>query len=703
MLAKKCNDMDTASLLIALLRASDVPARYVHGTIEVPIDKLMNWVGGFTDVNSAVGFVGAGGTPIMPIAEGGAIGKVEMEHVWVEAYVDYIPSRGAVHRTGDTWAPLDGSYKQYTYTEGVDLATEVPFDAQAFVDQVQASATVDPVTGAVSGIDQTLIETTLTNYQTQVQDYVTATLPDATGADLIGSKTVVNNTAEFLPLSGPYTVTNAGTKYAVTPDNLRHKITFSTTTYPHIGEDFSVTKSVPELAGKRITLTYPDAGATDADTIIDYQALFGGGAYAMKLKPVIRLDGQVLGTGGFVTPGQKHTFSMTFTSPYYAPDRMDEDVFAGSLYSVVLNLLQVSKNMLQGDASRIVDIENLVTLENIYSDQYSGEILKSYGRLYYYELDKFESIQAKIFGATSLRQVSRGLIKKNVNVVYIFGIPMGVNEGGLTIDVDRDVRSTRSLNGKTESLVIFNATRGQTASILEHSVLEMLYGGEAISAVKILMTAHLQGIPLITIDSGNVSQALSLLQLTGAVKADISSSVNAGKIVTIPKTNVIIGNWVGTGYTVVDPATGQGGYIISGGAAGGENPDITLEDILSTFTCGGTGTAKYYLPGIIMVNAAGTGGATGGWGGCWLRYFYLGPIPDECLSYLCTSVNSAFVFLISVLGATYPSPLPLRLLFIFGLLFSGLQGLEYWKKYLNCMEGQNVAAIGNTRRKFTVT
>ena len=130
----------------------------------------MNWVGGFTDVNSAVGFVGAGGTPITPIAQGGAINKVQMEHVWVEAYVDYIPSRGAVHRTGDTWAPLDGSYKQYVYTEGIDLATEVPFDAQAFVEQVQASATVDPVTGAVSGIDQTLIQTTLTNYQTQVED-----------------------------------------------------------------------------------------------------------------------------------------------------------------------------------------------------------------------------------------------------------------------------------------------------------------------------------------------------------------------------------------------------------------------------------------------------------------------------------------------------------------------------------------------------
>jgi hypothetical protein len=39
-----CNSFDTASLLIAMLRASNVPARYVHGTIELPIDKAMNCI-----------------------------------------------------------------------------------------------------------------------------------------------------------------------------------------------------------------------------------------------------------------------------------------------------------------------------------------------------------------------------------------------------------------------------------------------------------------------------------------------------------------------------------------------------------------------------------------------------------------------------------------------------------------------------------
>jgi transglutaminase-like putative cysteine protease len=36
------NDFDQASLLIALFRAANIPARYVYGTVEIPIEKAMN-------------------------------------------------------------------------------------------------------------------------------------------------------------------------------------------------------------------------------------------------------------------------------------------------------------------------------------------------------------------------------------------------------------------------------------------------------------------------------------------------------------------------------------------------------------------------------------------------------------------------------------------------------------------------------------
>ena len=35
------NDIDQASLLISLLRYKGIPARYVRGTIEIPVEKVM--------------------------------------------------------------------------------------------------------------------------------------------------------------------------------------------------------------------------------------------------------------------------------------------------------------------------------------------------------------------------------------------------------------------------------------------------------------------------------------------------------------------------------------------------------------------------------------------------------------------------------------------------------------------------------------
>ena len=50
---RRGNATDTASLLIALLRASNIHARYAMGTVAIPIDKVMNWVGGVQSPQAA--------------------------------------------------------------------------------------------------------------------------------------------------------------------------------------------------------------------------------------------------------------------------------------------------------------------------------------------------------------------------------------------------------------------------------------------------------------------------------------------------------------------------------------------------------------------------------------------------------------------------------------------------------------------------
>ncbi|MGH9903797.1 MAG: transglutaminase-like domain-containing protein, partial [Pyrinomonadaceae bacterium] len=80
---RACNAFDTSSLLIALLRFSGVPARYQIGTIEVTVDKFMNWAGGFTDTEAAASLFAGGGVPsvVRRINQSGQVGAVKLEHV----------------------------------------------------------------------------------------------------------------------------------------------------------------------------------------------------------------------------------------------------------------------------------------------------------------------------------------------------------------------------------------------------------------------------------------------------------------------------------------------------------------------------------------------------------------------------------------------------------------------------------------------
>lgn len=86
--AQRGNAMDSASLYMALLRASQIPTRYVHGSIDVPAVKFRNWASGFSNFNAAADFVASGGIPTTTALAGGEIASLKMEHLWVEAAID---------------------------------------------------------------------------------------------------------------------------------------------------------------------------------------------------------------------------------------------------------------------------------------------------------------------------------------------------------------------------------------------------------------------------------------------------------------------------------------------------------------------------------------------------------------------------------------------------------------------------------------
>ena len=59
------------------------------------------------------------------------------------------------------------------------------------------------------------------------------------------------------------------------------------------------------------------------------------------------------------------------------------------------------------------------------------------------------------------------------------------------------------------------------------------------------------------------------MQIDQQVKYDIVNAVNAGKEVTVSKTNITYNEWSGCGYIIINPETGAGAYMLSGGLNGG--------------------------------------------------------------------------------------------------------------------------------------
>src|SRR5262249_5007653 len=149
-----------------------------------------NWVGGVADPLAALDLMGQGGIPNMGLAQGGVIKSVRFEHVWVEAFVDFEPARGATNSSGNTWVALDASFKQYDYTAGMNLEQHVAFDREAFVAHLTQSATTNTAEGWIQGVDQGYMAQQLADYEARLGNYVTAQNAQATFSDIVGAKTI---------------------------------------------------------------------------------------------------------------------------------------------------------------------------------------------------------------------------------------------------------------------------------------------------------------------------------------------------------------------------------------------------------------------------------------------------------------------------------------------------------------------------------
>lgn len=569
------NDYDQASLLIAMLRYKGIPARYVKGTIELPIAKLMGWTG-TQNPEAAVKVFGALGNPTVSIVSGGKVVAVRTEHVWVEAYVPYKSyNRVGVGRGSKIWIPLDPSFKQYTMVKGLDIKEITGATEEQIMEAFKLNADKSKDGDVVKDVNFDKMNSFLDGVSEKIEKYAADNKDKGRDlTDLIGGKRIKPENLGVLPLSLPYKALNTLAKTNTIHEADSEKIGFSISGNELFdlssggSDQFNVEFKAVELYGKRVTLLWVPASTEDKNIINSYGGLYKTPTYMIQLKPQLKVDGKVVAEGSAVGFANRQEFTITMGHVGRPAEEVINPVTAGGIYSISFDYGKIEADELKVIQERLAKVKDTATEESIYTDEVMGEILNSVGKAYFAQLDGINSVIARSMNVSAIRQVSEAMTGYQPTVKYMFGVPVEVSGGSFYIDVDHDVVGVTSLENNKENEIAYMLNSGIIGSSMEHVIHEQIFKVPSVSSIKIISEANARGIPVYSIAKDDIGK-IDELNVSSYVKTDIRNSVNSGKIVIIPKEEIQYYDWYGTGYIVMDPETGAAGYMISGGIAGG--------------------------------------------------------------------------------------------------------------------------------------
>jgi len=580
--ARRGNPFDVASLTIALLRASQIPARYVMGVAEVDPERYTNWLGDFINADVASDYAVANGIAIQVVTGGGEITRVRTQHIWVQAAIDYFPSRGAKNRSANAWVDLDPSFKQYEYQQGLDVAEISGIDAQALATQFIESGTVDEDAGFVQNLDPTELLAAQEQAQQAIQDHIENNLTDPTVGDVIGGRRTIVKEYPTLPSGLPYTKFNQGATFGVVPSNLQNK------TAVGFGNQRTVFPFA-QVNNQQVTLQFTPATQADEDVlasllpegeITDVSQLPNSiSSSLVRMIPELSLNGEVFRQGSSMRLGEELELTYQFSGPLttYAPQRYSLPV--GSYLNIPLVAQSVSPVILQELQAKIEQTQSILEngnesqIDNLTRGEILGDLFYVGGLGYYAQaigLGQITNLQNR--GSTRFEN-GFGSFGYEPQVNTFFGIPRGITTGGVALNMLFTI-AAESHDGNSQARNNLRFEAGLISSALEHTVPKQMFGdpqnpSEGFSAVRGLELAAAQGQSIYQIDQSNIDQVMPQLNLDFAVEEEIVDSVRAGLMVITHTDNVSVQGFNGAGYLVLDPDTLIGAYKISGGSNGG--------------------------------------------------------------------------------------------------------------------------------------
>ncbi|MFC1747590.1 RHS repeat-associated core domain-containing protein [Pseudomonadota bacterium] len=586
------NALDQASLLVALFRASNIPSRYITGQIVVSDEnQMLNWLGTKT-VYSARDRV----------IQGYIAGELDINddlsfvHMWVQACVPYDNYRGSNHssNSGHHWIPLDPSFKEMEYTDGTTVSDIQPFSFN---------------------FDTYLNQRSTTMPHEALQDQMEQTFGGALthGGGYKGS--ILQKEFDILPSTLPYAVdryigwNGAGTAsdVVVIPEAYRVKATINLTNIT--GQPLFASPVVidfPELANKRLTLSFLGATASDQtniDTWLDTQGAETP-CSTTNVKPIMRLDGVDISASssqsvGLCSIDNKLDISVTIDEGALTLNStIFDDIGGHNYHSLMISAFQSSDQLIEERASKLLEAVGSTPDPNDLHEETLGEYLNIIGLRYFNYIDNGSRIIGEVYGETSDAGHHIGSVSTAMKVSYLFDLPFAVSGEGLLIDVpgakfrQTDINNSNS-TGPEADFEAFKL-RALMASAYESYVWQEHAQMDAISTTRGLQFANENSLAVVELLSAtDVDSMLNLscpvtpinLNYSEGVKNDLRGLLNSGyNKVSLPSCLISYQNWTGAVWlaeynqivnnmpTYNIAATISGDYVAEGGYTVGNGP-----------------------------------------------------------------------------------------------------------------------------------
>jgi len=552
---KSGNDCDQAALLVALLRASGFPSRYVRGTIEFfpGLEKAKNLIG-VKDASQMAAFFQKAGIPFKPIIAGGRITNFQIEHIWVESMIPKANYRGnVIDEHGKTWLALDTSIKAEDY---------LYYAPQNIIDQIPLSDVRHDYLSTIQ--EQTPIE----YVRERVNEYVDQSHPGLVYEDLLRTKTLIPETIKTLPEGLQFKQITITHEYTKIPDELKHKAKFKAAD-PLGGELFNIILDTFTLSNRSIALTYEPETVEDQEIINFYGGLDKTPCYLVRLRPVLTIDKEriVVGQDG-LSMGENYTLILELISP----DGTE----------------QITNTLIMGNLSVIgVIAQNALILEPMENYLKDAEwLLYEEVMQYIAKWNQAENELASLLNLSLTRPIPTVVTMGGViDVDYLIDMPHGFEWKGVYVDADLravEVVEGTEVHNQSELVKTFMQLSGLQGSLLEGKIMEEDFQVESVSTAKLFSLVNNDNIPILTIDINTIDTLLFALALPENIIEDITDAVNQGLIVRIPEQEIAHEDWTGYAYIKEDTRTGESGWMLSGQIAGAMtalarsswNPDI---------------------------------------------------------------------------------------------------------------------------------